>query len=147
MFSIFSTPSLITFFCLPSLHAGYELERKDTPGIPVDPNSTLKAQNTLDYVLVKNISRKDGTCTTSTPSMYICGLQYLIYSLSFLCMGKAWKRGLHMYDLIIHEMLREKGKATQHNSPRTVSKKKTASGGIRTHNRPLARHLSYQLSY
>jgi hypothetical protein len=37
---------------------GYELERKDSPGIPVDLQSTLKAQGTLDYVLVKNINRK-----------------------------------------------------------------------------------------
>ena len=38
--------------------AGYELERKDSPGVPVDLNSTLKAQGTLDYVLVKNITSK-----------------------------------------------------------------------------------------
>jgi hypothetical protein len=37
---------------------GYELERKDSPGVPVDLSSTLKTQGTLDYVLVKNITRK-----------------------------------------------------------------------------------------
>ena len=44
----------------PSLcfHTGYELERKDSPGVPVDLSSTLRAQGTLDYVLVKNITRK-----------------------------------------------------------------------------------------
>ena len=59
--------------------------------------------------------------------------------------------------LIIHEMLRKKGKATQHNRktkehnttrPRQYfSKKKAASGGTRTHDRLLARRRSYQLSY
>ena len=50
-----------------------------------------------------------------------------------------------MHDLIIHEMLRKKDKATQHNrktkqhnSPKAVIEK-TASGGIRTHNHQLAR--------
>ena len=62
------------------------------------------------------------------------------------------------HDLIIHEMLREKDKATtehnrktqQHNTTRPRQlffKEKTASGGIRTHDRPLARRSSYQLSY
>ena len=36
---------------------GYELERKDNPGIIVDPNSTLESQRTLDFVLVKNQGR------------------------------------------------------------------------------------------
>ena len=59
--------------------------------------------------------------------------------------------------LIIHEMLRKKGKATQHNRktkqhnttrPRQYfSKKKAVSGGTRTHDRPLARRRSYQMSY
>ncbi|KAL5516132.1 hypothetical protein EMCRGX_G001403 [Ephydatia muelleri] len=31
---------------------GYELEKKETPGLVVDLNSTLKQQNTLDFVLV-----------------------------------------------------------------------------------------------
>ena len=64
----------------------------------------------------------------------------------------------HIHDfLIIHEMLRKKGKATQHNRktkqhnttrPRQYfSKKKAASGGTRTHDRLLARRRSYQLSY
>ena len=64
---------------------------------------------------------------------------------------------VYMYDLIIHEMLRKKDKATEHNRktkqhnttrPRQLFfKEKTASGGIRTHDRPLARRSSYQLSY
>ena len=56
---------------------------------------------------------------------------------------------LHVHDLIIHEMLRKK--ARQHNTTERqsnttqlthgslFSKKKTASGGIQTHNCPLAR--------
>ena len=51
--------------------------------------------------------------------------------------------------LIIHEMLRKKGnatqqkyKATQHNSP----KEKAALGGTRTHDRPLSRCRSYPLA-
>ena len=65
---------------------------------------------------------------------------------------------LPSHDLIIHEMLRKKGKATQHNRktkqhnttrPRQLffKEKIAASGGTRTHDRPLARQRSYQLSY
>lgn len=36
---------------------GYELERKDSPGVAIDLNSTLEHQKTLDYVLVKNKGR------------------------------------------------------------------------------------------
>ena len=55
---------------------------------------------------------------------------------------------MYMTFLIIHEVLRRKDKATQHNSPKAVFfKEKAASGGTRTHDRPLARRRSYQLSY
>ena len=37
-------------------HQGYELEKKETPGLVVDLNSTLKQQNTLDFVLVGKYS-------------------------------------------------------------------------------------------
>ena len=56
---------------------------------------------------------------------------------------------VYIHDIIIHEMLREKDKATEHNRktkqqnttrPRQLFfKEKTASGGIQTHDRPLAR--------
>ena len=45
---------------------------------------------------------------------------------------------------------RKTDNATQHNTTRPRQlffKEKTASGGIRTHDRPLARRSSYQLSY
>ena len=62
------------------------------------------------------------------------------------------------HDLIIHEMLRKKGQAIQHNRktkqhniarPRQLffKEKLAASGRTRTHDRPLARRHSYQLSY
>lgn len=34
---------------------GYELERKDRPGLIVDVNSTLENQGTMDFMLVKHI--------------------------------------------------------------------------------------------
>ena len=52
-----------------------------------------------------------------------------------------------LHDLIIHEMLRKKDKATQHSSPKAVIFKEKYAGGIRTHDYPLARCHSYQLSY
>ena len=39
-----------TYFLL-----GYELERQQSPGIPVDLTSSLETQGTLDFVLVKNV--------------------------------------------------------------------------------------------
>jgi len=36
---------------------GYELDRKDSPGFPVDLSSTLESQKTLDFVLVKNLGK------------------------------------------------------------------------------------------
>ncbi len=39
--------------------SGYELERCYSPGRPVDLNSTLESQGTLDFNLVKNV----GMCT------------------------------------------------------------------------------------
>ena len=40
------------FFC-----AGYELERRHGPGQPVDLNSTLESQRTLEFNLVKNVGK------------------------------------------------------------------------------------------
>lgn len=48
---------------------GYELERKDNPGVPVDMSSTLRSQGTLDFVLIKNISRKEHR-RSSSPSTF-----------------------------------------------------------------------------
>ena len=65
----------------------------------------------------------------------------------------------HTHDFDLREMLIERqGKATQHNRktkqhnttrPRQLffKEKIAASGGTRTHDRPLARRRSYQLSY
>ena len=39
------------------LHAGYELERCHSPGQPIDLNSTLESQGTLDFNLVKNVGK------------------------------------------------------------------------------------------
>ena len=40
----------------PVVHSlGYELERKDRPGIAVDLSSTIESQGTLDFMLVKNV--------------------------------------------------------------------------------------------
>ena len=73
----------------------------------------------------------------------------LTYGITVFC---AHKIRTYIHDfLIIHEMLRKKGKATQHNRktkqhnttrPRQYfSKKKAASGGTRTHDRLLARRM------
>ena len=35
--------------------AGYELEKKDSPGVAVDLSSSLHSQGTLDFMLVKNV--------------------------------------------------------------------------------------------
>ncbi len=35
--------------------AGYELEKKDRPGLVVDLSSTLESQGTMDFILVKHI--------------------------------------------------------------------------------------------
>ena len=43
--------------CVLFPHPGYELERCDSPGLPVDLNSTLESQGTLDFNLVKNIGK------------------------------------------------------------------------------------------
>ncbi len=37
------------------LPAGYELEKKDRPGLVVDLSSTLESQGTMDFSLVKHI--------------------------------------------------------------------------------------------
>ncbi len=39
------------------LPSGYELERKDRPGLIVDVNSTLESQGTMDFMLVQHIGR------------------------------------------------------------------------------------------
>ena len=91
-------------------------------------------------------------------------LLYILHCYSIVCVSSSHTctyaitlEHLYMTFLIIHEMLRKKGKATQHNRktkqhnttrPRQFfSKKKAASGGTQTHDRPLARRRSYQLSY
>ena len=38
--------------------SGYGLEKKDAPGVAVDLDTTLKAQGTLDFILVKNIGER-----------------------------------------------------------------------------------------
>jgi len=45
---------MFSISCSTSL-AGYELERRDSPGQAVDLSSTLESQGTLDFILVKNI--------------------------------------------------------------------------------------------
>ncbi|XP_064400650.1 target of rapamycin complex 2 subunit MAPKAP1-like [Halichondria panicea] len=37
---------------------GYELEKKDRPGLVVDLSSTLESQGTMDFILVKHIGRR-----------------------------------------------------------------------------------------
>ena len=45
---------MFTIFCL---HTDYELEKKDYPDELVDLSSTLSSQGTMDFVLVRNISK------------------------------------------------------------------------------------------
>ena len=121
------------------------------PGLYWTPNVIFYLLFTLS---VSHRPRRGLLVVTSSPSSL--DNQSLLESLSaskglILLIRKL--KYVYIHDLIIHEMRRkkdkatqQKDKATQHNLPKAV-KEKTVSGGIRTHDHPLARRCSYQLSY
>jgi len=61
--------AMFSISCFPSL-AGYELERRDSPGQAVDLSSTLESQGTLDFILVKNVGEyvQLSSCAPLVPS-------------------------------------------------------------------------------
>ena len=51
---------------------------------------------------------------------FINRIDVSLSSLSQRCLESTHSSSVYMHDLIIHEMPRKKGKATQHNSPKAV---------------------------
>ena len=83
------------------LPPGYELERKDNPGVPVDMSSTLRSQGTLDFVLIKNISRKERTFASvfnihmHVLYMYMC-IHVYMYMQGLIYYGKLLSQTLQL---------------------------------------------------
>lgn len=54
---MYCTSSLTVYIIVIILPTDYELEKKDYPDELVDLSSTLASQGTMDFVLVRNISK------------------------------------------------------------------------------------------